>query len=147
MGGGRLNRFYGIPVSPLGSAVLHYKCNIKHITHTNKECEVCIYYNPPPIKFDTLINKMNHSRSTALQRSEINYWGFQLVLRDPNLASAKTLITRPSDSLVTIYWERAVSLPFLLFWVIFEPHHRKTCLRGVCDQVRLKQACSATETS
>ena len=25
---GGLNRFYGIPTSPLGSAVLHYKCNI-----------------------------------------------------------------------------------------------------------------------
>ena len=56
---GCLNRFYGIPTSPLGSAVLHYKCNIKHITHNNKGYEVCIYYNPPPIKFVTLINKMN----------------------------------------------------------------------------------------
>ena len=73
--GGGLNRFYGIPTSPLGSAVLHYKCNIKHITHNNKEYEVCICYNPPPIKFVTLINKMSHNRSTALERSIINYWG------------------------------------------------------------------------
>ena len=29
---------------------------------------------------------------------------------------------------------------------LFEPRHEKTCLQ-VCDQVRLKPACSATETS
>ena len=69
-----LNRFYGIPTSLLGSVVLHYKCNIKHITHNSKEYEVCIYYNPPPIKFVTLINKMNHNRNTALELSVINYW-------------------------------------------------------------------------
>ena len=45
------NRFYGIPISLLGSVVLHYKCNI---THNNKEYDVCIYYHPPPIKFVTL---------------------------------------------------------------------------------------------
>ena len=33
-----------------------------------------------------------------------------------------------------------------IFLVLYEPHHEKTCLR-VCDQVRLKPACSATETS
>ena len=70
-----LNRFYGIPISPLGSAVLHYKCNITHITPNDTEYELCIYYNPPPIKFVTLINKMNHNRSTALERSIINYGG------------------------------------------------------------------------
>ena len=54
--------------------MLHYKCNIKHITHNNKEYEVCIYYNPPRIKFVILTNKMNHNRSTALERSVKNYW-------------------------------------------------------------------------
>ena len=67
--------FYGYPTSSLGSVVLHYKCNITHITHNNKEYEVCIYYNPPPIKFITLINKMNHNRNTVLERSVIKYYG------------------------------------------------------------------------
>ena len=53
--------------------MLHYKCNMTHITPYNTEYEVCIYYNPPPIKFVTLINKMNHKRCTALERSIINY--------------------------------------------------------------------------
>ena len=45
--------------------MLHYKCNITYITHNNKEYEVCIleYYNPPPIRFVKLINKMNHNRA------------------------------------------------------------------------------------
>ena len=73
-GGGGL---YGIPTSSLGSVVLHYKCNITHITHNNREYEICIYYNPPPIKFVTLINKMNRNRSTALERSVLNYWGLK----------------------------------------------------------------------
>ena len=42
--------------SPLGSVVLHYKCNITVIKNT------------PPKKFVILINKMNHSRNT-LERS------------------------------------------------------------------------------
>ena len=70
----KLSRFYGIPTSPLGSVVLHYECNITHMTHNNKEYEVCIYYNPPPIKFVTLINKIKRNKNTALKRSVINYW-------------------------------------------------------------------------
>ena len=43
--------------------------------YNNKEHEACIYHYPPSIKFVTLINKMNHNRSTDLDRSVINYWG------------------------------------------------------------------------
>ena len=67
--------------------MLHSKCNI---THNNKEYEVCIYYNTPPIKFVTLINKINHNRSHAFERTVIKTGegGGRLkpVLRDPNLA-------------------------------------------------------------
>ena len=38
-------------------------------------CKTIILYNPLPIKFVTLINRMNHNRSPALERSVINYWG------------------------------------------------------------------------
>ena len=55
-------------------AVRNYECNIKHITHNKKEYEICIY-NQPPTNFVTLINKMSHNRSTALERSVINYGG------------------------------------------------------------------------
>ena len=37
-----------------------------------------IDYNPPPTNSVTSISKMNHSRSTALERSVINYLGWGL---------------------------------------------------------------------
>ena len=69
--GGGGNPFNGIATSPFGSVALHYKCNITHITHNNKEYELCKYYNTPLIKFVTVINKMNHNISTVLERG----WG------------------------------------------------------------------------
>ena len=72
---GSLNRFYGIPTSPSCSVVLHYKSNITHIIHNNKEYEVCMYYNLPLIKFVTQRNKMTHNINTALERSVLNHRG------------------------------------------------------------------------
>ena len=46
--------------------MLLYKYNITHITHNNKEYEVCLYNNPPPIKCVTLRNQMNHNRRTEM---------------------------------------------------------------------------------
>ena len=40
-----------------------------------------MYYNPSPINLATSISKMNHDRSTGLERSIINYWGLKPILR------------------------------------------------------------------
>ena len=45
----------------------------------------------------------------------------------------------------------AEPLNFISLFILFEPCHEKTCLRGlwqfVCDKVRLQPACSAIKTS
>ena len=64
--------------------MLHYKCNITRIT-LNKEYEVCTYYNPPPIKFVTLlINKMN-------LRVEKTAYGAKRMPKQKTLSNSKSI--------------------------------------------------------
>ena len=82
-GGWGLNRFYAASTLALGSVLrcsnprprfsCGYKCFRTHVTRNNKQDKIRrtdIFNN-----LVTSISKMNHSRSNALERSVIVYWG------------------------------------------------------------------------